>query len=131
MRITRNVSLAAVGLWWSLFAPMGYSQTTEPALLGTLVDVGGYRIHIYCTGQGSPTVIVASGGFSFDWGLVQPRIAQSTQICTYDTAGTAWSDQAPEQNGATCAYRVEELHKVLSKGGVRGPYVLVGFSLVG
>ena len=28
---------------------------------GQLVDVGGYRLHINCTGAGSPTVVIESG----------------------------------------------------------------------
>jgi len=64
----------------------------SPAPLGTLVDVGGYSVHLYCTGAGSPAVVVAGGGFSFDWGLVQPKISTLTRICTYDLSGTAWSD---------------------------------------
>src|SRR5579859_7534694 len=64
----------------------------QPPVLGKLIDVGGYRVHIYCTGTGTPTVIVVGGGFSFDWGLVQPEVAAFTRICTYDPSGTAWSD---------------------------------------
>lgn len=99
--------------------------------LGRLVDAGGYRAHIYCTGEGNPTVVVASGGFSFDWGLIQPRISQTTRICTYDTAGSAWSDPFPEHRTETCSERVRELHNLLKNAGVSGPYVLVGFSLGG
>ena len=50
------------------------SDLTRPPMLGKLVDVSGYRVHIYCTGEGSTTVMVASAGFSFDWGLVQPEV---------------------------------------------------------
>lgn len=100
--------------------------------MGKLIDVGdGYRVHIYCTGTAAPTVVVASGGFSFDWGLVQPKIAQFTRICTYDPAGTAWSDPLPTPPNSYCTYRVNELHQLLTKAGVMGPYVLVGFSIGG
>ncbi len=100
-------------------------------MLGKLVDAGGYRVHLYCTGEGSPAVIVASGGFSFDWGLVQPKIAQVTRICTYDPAGTAWSDPLPGNVNPSCTDRVNELHKLLNNSGVSGPYVFVGFSIGG
>ncbi len=106
------------------------AQTDEapPPVLGRLVDIGGRRVHINCTGQGSPTVVVA-GAFSFDWGLVQPPIAQVARICTYDPAGTAWSDPAPSETTPTCAERVDELHQLLLHAGVQGPYVLVGYSI--
>jgi len=56
---------------------------------GQMVDVGGYRLHINCTGSGSPTVVVESGwgDSSASWGWVQPEVAKVTRICTYDRAG--------------------------------------------
>ena len=107
------------------------TDTGSPPLLGRLVDVNGSRVHLYCTGHGSPAVVVASGGFSFDWGLVQPQIAQATRICTYDPAGTAWSDPIPAQTFPNCSHRVDELHQLLINAEVRGPYVLVGYSIGG
>src|ERR1700761_1677951 len=71
------------------------SQTpshSRPAPLGRLVDVGGYRVHLYCTGQGSPTVMIVGAAFSVDWQLVQPEVAKFTLVCTFDPSGTAWSD---------------------------------------
>lgn len=82
-------------------------------------------------GNGSPTVIVASGGFSFDWGLIQPKIAQITRICTYDPAGVAWSDPDPSAATPTCNNRVTELHALLNSAGVAPPYVLAGYSIGG
>lgn len=96
-----------------------------PAAPGTLVDVGGYRVHLYCTGAGRSTVMIV-GGFSFDWGLVQPETAKFARVCTYDASGTAWSDAGPAQ--PTCDDRVEEIHRVLQAAKVDGRVVLVGFS---
>lgn len=78
--------------------------------------------------------MVVSGGFSFDWGLIQPAIAQTTRICTYDTAGTAWSDPFPSNppgRAQTCAERVAEIHNLLVNAPEPGPYVLVGYSIGG
>jgi pimeloyl-ACP methyl ester carboxylesterase len=108
-----------------------YAQTNTPPMLGKLVDAGGYRVHLYCTGQGRPTAIVASGGFSFDWGLIQPEIAKYTRICTYDPAGSAWSDRVPGHSHPTCNERVDELYHLLENAGEHGPYVLVGYSIGG
>jgi pimeloyl-ACP methyl ester carboxylesterase len=101
------------------------SQTTPPPL-GQLVDVGGYRVHIFCTGEGSPAVVIVGAGFSFDWALVQPDVAKFTKVCTYDVSGTAWSDPGPS---LTCLARVNEVHKLLANARVEGPYVLVGLSV--
>ena len=108
----------------ALFAFAAAAQTPPP--LGQLVDVGGYRVHLYCTGEGSPTVIITGAGFSFDWALVQPEVAKFTRVCTYDPSGTAWSDPGP---GATCPQRVAELHQLLKNANVDGPYVLTGLSI--
>jgi pimeloyl-ACP methyl ester carboxylesterase len=99
-----------------------------PAPLGKLVGVGGYRVHLYCLGAGSPTVVILGAGYSFDWGLVQPKIAGITQICAYDHSGSAWSDEGPKDS---CALRVQEVHLALKNAGIAGPYVLVGHSLGG
>jgi pimeloyl-ACP methyl ester carboxylesterase len=93
--------------------------------MGKLVDVGGYRVHLYCTGAGSPAVFIV-GGFSFDWDLVQPSLAKLTRVCTYDVSGTAWSDAGP---AVTCRDRVNELHKLLESAGIERPFVFVGFSI--
>ena len=97
-----------------------------PAPLGKLVDVGGYRVHLYCTGTGSPTVVIVGAGFSFNWGLVQPEVARFTQVCSYDHSGIGWSDSGPKDS---CSIRVSEVHTALKNAGIQGPYVLVGHSL--
>jgi pimeloyl-ACP methyl ester carboxylesterase len=104
------------------------TAATSPAPLGKLVDVGGYRVHLYCTGTGSPTVVIVGAGYSFDWGLVQPEVAKFTQVCTYDHSGIAWSDSGPRDS---CALRVSEVHTALKNTGIAGPYILVGHSLGG
>jgi pimeloyl-ACP methyl ester carboxylesterase len=111
-----------------------FPATVQPPPVGRLVDAGGYRVHLNCTGSGSPTVMVVGGGFSFDWGLIQPAIAQTTRICTYDPSGTAWSDQFPTKTPGrtqTCAERVGEIHNLLVNAPEPGPYVLVGYSIGG
>jgi hypothetical protein len=70
---------------------------SEPTPPGKLVDLGGHKLHVNCTGTGSPTVVVENGlgDFSFDWILVQNKVASFTRVCTYDRAGYAWSDPGP------------------------------------
>jgi len=99
-----------------------------PEPLGKLVDAGGYRVHLYCTGTGSPAVVIVGAGFSFNWGLVQPEVAKFTQVCSYDHSGIGWSDDGPKDS---CSLRVSEVHTALKNVGIKGPYVLVGHSLGG
>ncbi len=94
--------------------------------LGALVDVGGYRVHLHCTGTGRPAVVIVGSGYSFDWSLVQGPVSTFTKVCTYDPAGSAWSDPGP---APTCNGRVLEIHRALQNGGVDGPIVLVGHSI--
>ncbi len=98
---------------------------------GRLVDVGGYRLHLNCTGNTGPTVVLIAGAgdFSFDWGLVQPDVARFARVCSYDRAGFAWSDPGPTPN--TMRQEAYELHALLQAAGIKGPYVLVGHSIGG
>lgn len=58
---------------------------------GRLIDIGGRKRHLYCTGKEGPTVILVAGGaFSIDWAHVQPKVAEHTRVCSYDRAGLAW-----------------------------------------
>lgn len=107
-------------------ASVSAAQRGAPPPLGRLVDVGGYRVHLYCTGQGSPTVVITGAGASFDWGLVQPTVAQQVQVCAYDHSGTTWSDIGPPD---ACSLRVSELHAALKGAGIVGPFILVGHSV--
>lgn len=98
---------------------------------GQLVDIGGYRLHINCTGTGSPTVVIDAGlgDWSTGWGFVQPEVAKTTRVCTYDRAGWAWSEPGPLPRDA--AQFAKELHTLLKNANIPGPYVMVGHSLGG
>lgn len=98
---------------------------------GQLVDVGGYKMHINCTGQGSPTVILGGGTMenSLFWAGIQPEVVRYTRVCSYDRAGSGWSEPSPLPRTATIM--AEELHTLLVNAHIEGPYVLVGHSLGG
>jgi pimeloyl-ACP methyl ester carboxylesterase len=121
------VVLVIAGTIYETLAETHDMKTYPPP--GRLVDIGGYRLHIHCTGKGSPTVVIESGwgDTSGTWGWVQPEVAKSTRVCTYDRAGMGWSEISPEPR----TYRefAKELHTLLTKDGEPGPYVLVGHSL--
>ena len=95
---------------------------------GQLIDVGGYKLHIHCMGQGSPTIILdhVGAGNSAQWGVVQPEIAKRTRVCAYDRAGFGWSEAGPAPRDAQ--HNARELHALLSNAQIPGPYVLVGHS---
>jgi pimeloyl-ACP methyl ester carboxylesterase len=96
---------------------------------GKLIPMGGYRLHLYCTGEGSPTVVLEHGldGSYLDWRLVQPEIARLTRVCSYDRAGYGWSDRSPKPRVPSAM--VEELHMLLRNGGEKPPFIVVGHSM--
>ena len=98
---------------------------------GQLVDVGGYRLHLYCEGQGSPTVILdsANQGTVSNWAWIQPSLARITRVCAYDRVGEGWSDASPHPQDTR--QNAEALHSLLANAGVAPPYVLVGHSFGG
>lgn len=98
---------------------------------GRLVDVGGYKMHIDCTGQGSPVIVLDSGlGDSYiSWHKGQPEMAKFTRVCSYDRAGLGYSDSSP--NPRTSKVIAEELYTLLRSAGVSAPFILVGHSMGG
>jgi pimeloyl-ACP methyl ester carboxylesterase len=95
---------------------------------GKFVAVDGHRMHINCTGEGGPTVIMDAGlgGWSLDWSTVQPHIARFTRVCSYDRAGLGWSE--PGTIPGDAQHAVGDLHSLLANSGEPGPFVLVGHS---
>jgi pimeloyl-ACP methyl ester carboxylesterase len=91
-----------------------------------MVDVGGRKLHLICTGAGSPTVVFEAGASSFaiDFSLVQVELARTTRVCSYDRLGHGWSDPA----GDTDPDSVVTLHALLQTAGEKPPFVLAGAS---
>jgi pimeloyl-ACP methyl ester carboxylesterase len=96
---------------------------------GRLIDVGGYQLHLYCTGRGSPTVILEAPatGMSATWAWVQTDVAKMTRVCSYDRSGLGWSEagDAPFTPQAVAP----ELNALLATAGERGPLVVAGAEL--
>lgn len=131
----RRFAIASVGLMFlfatigSAYQSMGARQDLEsnPAP-GELVDMGGYRLHLVCMGEGSPTVVLIHGlgGNVYHWALIQPEIAATTRVCAYDRAGYGWSDPGPRPRSPL--QNARELHALLQRAGIEPPLVLVGHS---
>jgi pimeloyl-ACP methyl ester carboxylesterase len=115
--------LAAGGLY-QLSMTVWESHRYPPP--GKLVDIGGLRLHINCTGAGSPTVLLEAGpnDSSLIWQLVQPDISKFTRVCSYDRAGFGWSEAPYEPRSSSNI--ASELERLLTRASIPGPYVLVG-----
>lgn len=122
------VFLLSLSLWNLTAAHRQHKSNPVP---GTFYFVEGRRMHIHCSGTGSPAVILeaaASAPWS-EWRAVQPELSHVTQVCSYDRAGHGWSD--PRTGTRDAETIVRELHSLLIQAGVKPPLVLVGHSAGG
>lgn len=118
--------LTGLGMLYQVIGEINDRRSYLPP--GQLVDVGGHRLHIFCLGEGGPTVILdaMADGMSVNWIRVQTRVAAVTRVCAYDRAGLGWSDPADPPRDAFQA--AEELQALLTNSALDGPYILVGHS---
>jgi pimeloyl-ACP methyl ester carboxylesterase len=96
---------------------------------GRLIEVGDHQLHLQCTGEGQPTVILEApaAGMSTGWSWVQGDLAAVTRVCSYDRAGLGWSEAG--EGGYGAAQVPDELRTMLERAGERGPFVIAGHEL--
>jgi pimeloyl-ACP methyl ester carboxylesterase len=131
-----SIAVGVMAILYMASATQAQETSTSPPLQapGQLIDLGGWRLHLNCAGErhaSRPAVILEAGAgdFSVDWSLVQPSVSRFARVCSYDRAGSGWSDLGPRPR--TMHQIVYELHTLLEKAGERPPYVLVGHSYGG
>lgn len=127
--IAATIGLPLLGLAYQHYAAQRDAGLYPPP--GKLVSVGDHRLHIWCIGEGSPTVLMIAGGGTpsvtlFD---AQSRIARFTHVCSYDRTGLGWSDTATKPMGL--AEHAADLETLLAKSGVQGPLLLAPESMGG
>lgn len=123
------VALAFTGATYQALGTRADRRAFPPP--GRLVDVGGHRLHVLCTGAGGPTVVLEAGALAMSalWAGVQPEVAAHNRVCSYDRAGLGWSEPGPRpRDGGQIA---GELRALLRAAGEEPPYVLVGHSFGG
>ncbi len=103
----------------------------NPKLTANRILFEGYRVYFRCLGTGTPTVILEAGlnASSDAWEQVVPAISRTTRVCFYDRPGTGGSDARPGPR--TSLAIATQLHALLARQGIAGPYVLVGHSIAG
>jgi pimeloyl-ACP methyl ester carboxylesterase len=111
------------------FAIIASNAAAAPVAPGRVLLPDGRHLFLNCTGQASPTVLL-EGGYAADsdaWTRIQPVLAQSMRVCSYDRAGYGDSDMGPlPRDGRAVA---ADLDQALRKANIGGPFVLVGHSL--
>ena len=122
-------TLIAINSAWNAIAVrLFWARHPQP---GKIYVVGGHAMHINCTGSGSPTIVLESGlgDDSLIWSQLQPELAKTTHVCSYDRAGFGWSEAGPAPRDAD--HIAAELHDLLRQASVNGPLVLMGHSMGG
>jgi pimeloyl-ACP methyl ester carboxylesterase len=109
---------------------LGYTREHFP-MPGKLIALKTHRLHMQCTGEGRPTVLLesGSGAWSTHWALVQARVASFTRVCSYDRAGLGWSDPGPKPYDIDS--NVRDLDELLARSGEQSPFVFAGWSFGG
>ncbi|MGH8894633.1 MAG: alpha/beta fold hydrolase [Actinomycetes bacterium] len=127
--VLATLALASVAGGYATVREAVEARTDE--MPGQLVDVGGHKLHLYCAGSGSPTVVLEPGAgessSAFDW--IRPVVAKDTRVCVYDRAGRGWSE--PADTAQDAAQIAADLRDVLQRADIPGPYVLAGHSFGG
>ncbi|MBV6628010.1 MAG: alpha/beta hydrolase [Rivularia sp. (in: Bacteria)] len=93
---------------------------------GELIDVGGYKLHLYAIGKARPTVILDHSLGGIEGYLLIKEIAKIARVCICDRAGYGWSEKSPHQRSSEQI--VKELDILLNNAGIEPPYILVGDS---
>jgi pimeloyl-ACP methyl ester carboxylesterase len=130
------VSIALAVVSTSLIGPRRVVKNVRKtwlAMTGRLVNIGPYRLHFECVGEGSP-VVIADNGLNArfpTWRRVLPEVGKFTRMCAYERAGVGFSDPIPRPFKRTAKDVVADLHELLRVEGIPGPYVLVGHSAGG
>jgi pimeloyl-ACP methyl ester carboxylesterase len=108
----------------------GAAAIAEPGTYTGAFDVGGHRLFLNCSGSGEPTVVLeaGAGGGSSAWTRVQRPLAVTTRVCSYDRSHVPGGSSDPVRKPQDAAGIVRDLHRLLQKAGVPGPYVLAGHS---
>lgn len=120
------IILIIAGVIFQQVASEADKQAYSPR--GQLYTVNGHQMHLYCTGEGSPTVVLEAGGYadSLWWYHVQAQLAEHTRVCAYDRPGMGWSEATTLPRDPITI--VEELSALLETSGTNPPYVLAGHS---
>jgi pimeloyl-ACP methyl ester carboxylesterase len=121
--------LAIGGAAWNWLANLYYRH--HYPVPGKMYTVNGFPMHMYCTGSGSPTLVLESGlGDDWTvWAKVQPTLSKTTQVCSYDRAGMGWSDEQSKDHDANTL--ADQLHALLPVVGIHKPIILMGHSIAG
>jgi len=124
--------VAMFGLSLLMIMPLGLQAQGGNAELegplGEMVDVDGRMVHVYCIGEGSPTVWLENGwsALVLSWQPFQEVLSEYSRVCSYDRAGYGWSEANGIDRSAQAA--ANEFAALLDVMGEEDPFVLAAWS---
>lgn len=123
------ILLLLAGYTYQTVSLKNASDSIKPP--GKLFTVNDYKIHLHCTGSGSPTVILeaSEGGLASSWGWIQPEVTKKTRVCSYDRRGRGWS--TGDSKELSIEQAAKDLHAVLWAAQLQDKYIFVGHGLGG
>jgi pimeloyl-ACP methyl ester carboxylesterase/protein-S-isoprenylcysteine O-methyltransferase Ste14 len=126
------VLVLLAGLMYEAYADAEAAREFPPP--GTIVDIGGPRLHLVCIGRDDPmerTVMFLSSGWgtSVSSSAARERLATRTRVCSYDYRGRGWSDAAPDPT--TIGGMANDLGVLQDRAKLAGPFVVVASSIGG
>jgi|LNFM01.1.fsa_nt_gb pimeloyl-ACP methyl ester carboxylesterase len=129
--ITHRVLHLCLALLLGLLVTLASQAADTSRMPGRLYAVGDHRLHLYCEGQGAPTVVFESGlgGLGVEWMDLLQRVSRTSRTCLYDRAGYGWSEPGPLPR--TAGRAADELDALLAAAGIDGPLLLVAHSFGG
>jgi pimeloyl-ACP methyl ester carboxylesterase len=130
-RFMRTRWLAAVLILCTALV-LGGQALAGSSAKGRFVKVNGHRLYLVCAGNGYPVVMLEAGlgDWSRGWKAVLARSKTiGTTVCAYDRFGLGRS--GTYAGSRNIAKVVSDLHELLGKAKLRGPYVLGGASIGG
>jgi pimeloyl-ACP methyl ester carboxylesterase len=120
--------LLTLSLWNLAATKWQHAHNPVP---GNFYAVDGRQMHVYCSGTGSPTILIEAAASAdwLAWQGVQATLSQLTRVCTYDRSGHGWSQ--PRSGSRDAETIARELHALLDQAPVSRPLVLTGHSAGG
>ncbi len=124
MSITFKWLFLIITTTYNLIATYFENKRMQPP--GQLIDIGGYRLHLYSQGKGNPTVVIDHSLGGIDGYFLIEELGKITRVCIYDRPGYGWSDMSYKRR---CSSEiVKELDTLLNLAGIEPPYILMGNS---
>jgi len=120
---------AGAGAIWNAWTI--HRELAAVGVPGKLYEVDGRKMHLYCTGDGSPTILLETGlgDDLLIWGKNQPELSKLTRVCSYDRAGFGWSEARPGIRDSDAISR--ELYGLVTQAAIAKPFILMGHSIAG